>query len=242
MASGFRVRIWAWAILVPVTALTAGCSGHPAEAPAPVEVSTAATTVTITASDGAPSGPLSTRVLTAHVTVAHLADMVNHLQPMPLTPTSVSSCGMAVGLPLTIRIEVTFTGRHTMPATLVVNAALSSGNCNSTRLAVGARTGPVLLAGELTATVVSLLPVPLLTMFKEAATFNGWPRELISHSTLEGVAGASTCRPKLAQRQPPGSPQNQHETLTAKLTAKLADFGGQLDTCAEGRTASDPRR
>ena len=187
VAPRFRILIRAWAILVPVTALTAGCSGTP-DAPAPVKVSTAATAVTITASDGAPSGPLSTRVLTTHVAIAQLADMVNHLQPMPLTPTSVSSCGGA--LPLALQIEVTFTGRDTTPATLVVNPLLSSGNCNSTRLTVGARRGPLLEAGDLTATVVSLLPVPLLTMFKEAATFAGWPPGSISHSRLAGLAGA----------------------------------------------------
>ena len=86
VASRFRLRIRAWAILVPVTALTAGCSGDPRRRRYPSGVSTATTAVTITASDGAPSGPLSTRVLTDRVAVAHLADMVNHLQPMPLTP------------------------------------------------------------------------------------------------------------------------------------------------------------
>jgi len=199
VATGFRVRIWAWAILVPVTALTAGCSATP-QAPASVEVSTAATTVTITASDGAPRGPLSTRVLTAHVAVADLADMVNHLQPMPLTPTAVSYCGMAVGLPLTI--AVTFTGRHQAPATLVVTPLLSIGLCNSTRLTVGARTGPILEAGDLTATVVSVLPVPLSTLFKEAAAYADWPPALISHFSLAGRAGALAPSPSLDTRGP----------------------------------------
>jgi len=181
-------RIWAWALLVPVTTLTAGCSGHPPEASAPVKVSTAATAVTITASDGAPSGPLSSRVLIEHVAVAHLADMVNHLQPAPLTPIIVSYCGVALPLPLSI--DVTFTGRHMTPATLVVAPLLSSGSCNTTRLAVGARQGPILEAGDLTAAVVSLLPVTLLTMFKETATFAGLPPALISHFSLAGRAGA----------------------------------------------------
>jgi len=109
-ASRFRLPIRAWAILVLVTALTAGCSGDPAEAPVPVRVSTATTAVTITASDGAPSGPLSTRVLTDRVDVAHLADMVNDLRPMPLTRTAVSCCGIALPDPLSI--DVTFTPSH----------------------------------------------------------------------------------------------------------------------------------
>jgi len=76
------------------------------------------------------------------------------------------------------------------PATLVVYPLLSSGLCNSIRLTVGARKGPMLEAGELTATVVSLLPDSLSTLFKESATLAGWSPALISHFSLAGRAGA----------------------------------------------------
>jgi len=48
----------------------------------------------------------------------------------------------------------------------------------------------MLEAGELTATVVSLLPDSLSTLFKESATLAGWSPALISHFSLAGRAGA----------------------------------------------------
>jgi hypothetical protein len=182
VASRFRIRNWAWAILLPLTALTADCSVG-THAVAAVGVPIAATKVTITASDGT-HAPLATRVLTDRVTVTHLADAVNHLQPAPLTPVVETECGM--GPPLWV--NVVFSGHQMTPVNFVVTP-LSSSACNTTRLTIGTKKGRIVEAGDLTAETVSLLPVPLLTMAKESATLNGWAPQDISHYSLAGRAG-----------------------------------------------------